>query len=671
MSVSAAVHTAFAAVLLWFGFFAGWSLASIPLTLTCRPFSWLWLAFATGILGALLAWRMLRGTLAPLLLRSADIPWDIHLPRGGSAWLWAGGLIAFALAALAFVPTSNALPLWGVTILLAVAAILTQDVTASMQPTMPSRAGAAWAGLGLLSFGIVALYLVILRPDADDAFYLNLPIGLLSEQTCMMAFDTMYGAENWPLLGSNYRVETLPTLTAALSWLTGLSVITVSHLVLPVIWCVIWACLLAVIGHGMFGRHWLVFAVFWVLASMALAGTLQTWGVHGIARLFHGKAPLILIVIPLMAYLVARVSMMPSKLTPTLAALFGLCTVAVGLTANAIYLAPLVIFLSVMAAMIAWPGGKGLRLVLLLSAATPLSAGLWLLSFDRPVDAGGDAVAGVSTTLALWNMASHKLTLGVVVVTLAVAASAGRTGAAGRWVSAYLVLFLIFVVNPVLWPLYDRFVTGGLTFRLWWVLPLPTFLAAALTLALLRSGRPVTGGALVAGALVLMALLPSGLIGMEGTRLKASIHKIPPVVDVAVQEIHATAPRDGTVLAPEEIAAWLAVREGHPSLVYTRRLYLTQSAPVVPLERVAPRMLLADWINNAVKVPTDDFLAALRALNVRLIVLAADDGPANAEYLLRAVGARQTETASGYMLWHLPDEFNDMEKRGHEEAEEI
>jgi hypothetical protein len=671
MNVSGAVRTAFDAVLLWLGFFAGWSVASIPLTLTCRQFDWLWLAFGTGILGAMLAWRSLRRTLAPLLLPPADIPWDIRPPRGKSAWLWAGGLMIFAFAALAFVPTSNALPLWGITVLLAMAAILTPDATAPVRPATSLRAGAAWAGLGLLSLGIVALYLVILRPDADDAFYLNLAVGLLSEQTCMMAFDTMYGAENWPLLGSNYRVETLPTLTAALSWLTGLPVITVAHLILPVVWCVIWACLLAVIGHGMFGRHWFVFAVLSMLASMALAGTLQTWGVHGLARLFHGKAPLILIVIPLMTFLVARSWTMPGSLAPTFAALFGLCTVAVGLTANAIYLAPLVVLLSVMAAQIAWPLVKGERLVLLLSAAPPLAAGLWLLAFDRPVSAGGDEGAGVSMTLALWDMASHKTTLGVMMATLAAAALAGRSGAAGRWVSAYLALFLVLAVNPVLWPLYDRFVTGGLTFRLWWALPLPTFLAAALTWALLRTGRPLAGGTLVAGALAVMTLLPSGLIGMEGSKLHASIHKIPPDVASVVQDVHAAAPRNGTILAPEEIAAWLVVREGHPALVYTRRLYLTQSAPVVPLERLAPRILLANWMQGAIDAPINDLLGALRVLKVRLIVLPARNGPANADNLVRELGARRSETASGYTLWSLPDEFNEIEASDHEEAKEI
>lgn len=649
-----AIRTALDAVLLWLGFFAGWTLASIPLTLTCRPFEWLWVAFGAGIVGASLSLTTLRTTLGPVLLSPAELPWQVNVPRGRRAWLWGAGLVVLTLAALVFVATSNALPLWFATVVLALAALLEPDEPAPRKPAEPSRPAAAWARLLLLILGIVVLYILILRPDADDAFYLNLPIGLVSGEICMMAADTMYGAVDWPLLGSNYRVETLPTLNAALSWLTGLPAITVAHLLLPVIWCVIWACTLAVIGYGLFGKHWFVFALLAVLASMAFSGNLQTWGVHGVARLFHGKAPLIVILIPLMVYLVARGSAARRAYTSTFAALFGLCAVSVGLTANAIYLAPLVLLMAVVAAQVAWPGDGRRRLVLLAAAATPIAAGLWLLLFDIPVSAGPADATRISTTLAFWNMASHKLTLGLLVATMAVAAVAGKVGAGGRWVSAYLAVFLIIGINPVLWPVYDRFVTGGLSFRLWWALPLPTFLAIALTWALFRSGWPRMGGALAGAGLAVMALLPSGLIGMEETSLRPSIHKIPSDTASVVQEVLSAASEEGTVLAPEEIAAWLSVWEGHPDLVYSRTLYLEQSAPVVAPERLAPRKLLAEWIANASDVPAEDLLVAMRLLDVRLIVLPAQGSPANADTLLSEIGATDREVASGYVLWSLP-----------------
>jgi hypothetical protein len=395
-----------------------------------------------------------------------------------------------------------------------------------------------------------------------------------------------------------------------------------------------------------------------VLVSLALAGTLQTWRVHGIARLFHGKAPLILIVIPLIGFLVARSVTEPGRLFPPFAALFSLGTIAVGLTANAIYLAPLALLLSIVATQIAWPGAGMRPLALLFSAITPVATGLWLFFFDGPVSAGEGDVFRFSMDFGLWATAADKLTLAVVLATLALAALAGRTAAAGRWVAAYLALFLILCVNPVLWPLYDRFVTGGLNFRLWWTLPLPTFLAVALTWAVVRTGWPKAGSILVATGLAVMALLPSGLIGMPGTELRPSIHKMPADLSIVAAEVSASATADGAVLAPEAVATWLLVREGHPDLVYTRRLYLRHNGQIVQPEHLAPRQFLADWINGAADATQPELLAAIQLLNVRLIVLPRHDGPRGAQPLLAAADAREIREVSGYTIWTLPDLMN-------------
>ena len=67
---------------------------------------------------------------------------------------------------------------------------------------------------------IYRLYIVVLRPDADDTFYLNLPIRLKTTTYGMMVANTIYGLPDWPILGSNYRIEALPTLVAGPSWLS-------------------------------------------------------------------------------------------------------------------------------------------------------------------------------------------------------------------------------------------------------------------------------------------------------------------------------------------------------------------------------------------------------------------------------------------------------------------
>ena len=132
-------------------------------------------------------------------------------------------------------------------------------------------------------------------------FTSTLPMTLSEAPHGMLVWDTMYGTENWPILGSNYRVEAIQTLIGALSWVTGLSAALVAHFVLPTIWCAVWAATWALLGTSLFGRNTWVFVGLAILTSFAFAGSLQSWGVHGITRLFHGKTPLILIVVPLLS----------------------------------------------------------------------------------------------------------------------------------------------------------------------------------------------------------------------------------------------------------------------------------------------------------------------------------------------------------------------------------
>ena len=655
MTAPPAICIALGFLHLWLGFFAGWTLGSVPLTLACAPFEALWIAGIAGATGAFAAVRYLYPQIASVMLSPRAMPVASDLPKGLPLLLWSASGIVLALSGLFFVATSNALPFWGFLVALGLVALLGRSEGIVRPAEKPASPKDAWIGIGVLVLVIIGLYTVLVRPDADDAFYLNLPIGLIAQHTCMMAEDTMYGADAWPILGSNYRVEALPTLTAALSWVSGLPVIMVAHVLLPAIWCLAWAATLAVIGHGVFGARWWVFAGLALLCSMALAGTLQTWGVHGITRLFHGKGPLVVIVFPLMSFFVARAAASGLAFGPSFFALFGVSTVALGLTANAIYLAPLALLFSLVAARIAWPHtGSWMRLGLIAAAAPPVAAGLWLLLFDKPVSSGEAANTLEVTDLGLWNMAADKLTLAVLMVTLIAAALAARTGPAGRWITAYLLAFLVLTLNPLLWPIYQTFVTGGLNFRLWWALPLPTFLAIGLTWVILQTSWMRTAATAVGGVLAVMALMPSGLIGMANTYLLPGGYKIPPNAARTVQDVLAAAPAEGTVLAPEEIAAWLPIWEDHPALVYSRRLYLLQSAPVVGADRLFPRQMLAGWVMGEAEMRSSDLRAALAALNVRVVVLPDGGAASGADAILAELGALYEDIPGGYALYHLP-----------------
>ncbi|MEM7364278.1 MAG: DUF6077 domain-containing protein [Pseudomonadota bacterium] len=642
------VRVAVNVVVVSLGFFAGWTLFSVPLTLVGAPFHMLSIAAVSGLAVAISAFWFLRTPIGNLLATPISWPVNDPMPQGRSRWLWVGAGILVALATIFFIPTSNASPLWLVLVTVAVVALIQPSSQLDYQPT--TRASTmAWLEMALLIIGTIALYIVIFRPDADDAFYLNLPIGLKSAPGGMMLTDTMYGVSNWPILGSNYRVESLPTLLAATSSVTGLSVVHVSHLLLPVTWCVILVCTNMIIGHGLFGRHWWVFATIFLVASMVIAGNLQNWGVHGISRLFHGKGPLLMIVLPLIAYTVARAESAKFPITQSIIVLSGLSIAALGLTANAIYLAPLTLGMSIVAARIVLRDFSLPRVSVLIASIGPLAAGLWLFFLDPPTSAQ-HVNEHQLLDLSFWGMASTKISLGILVATLGSALFASRLGWGGRWVTAYLLCFLVFVANPILWPLYDRLVTGGLNFRLWWSLPVPLFLSLCITWAVIYSKRVYLSTSVVVVVLTLLSFLPTGLIGMTGTTIDPSIEKIPRVPTMVIDKVRDVATPESVVLAPEEIAEWLPVRENHPAIVYTRRLYLRQSEPVVDPTRLQPRALLADWIAGDDAEP-DAIIEAIKRLRVSIVVTQEDGALASIEDVWSEFDVQRTASLHGYVIW--------------------
>ncbi|KIC45526.1 hypothetical protein RA28_10650 [Ruegeria sp. ANG-S4] len=618
------------------------------------PFSSVWVAALAGVLGAIAALRA-EATWTPVLMTSNPGPQMFHPPPRSVLIACGIGGLCMAAAAIYFIPTNDARPLWATTLALAIFSLVVtprDHVATAAQYDRPQQ-GPGLVPFCLLVVLICGLYVLILRPDADDAFYLNLPIGMVFSQGGMLTTDTMYGIDAWPVLGTNYKIEALPTLIAAIAWATGLPVVIVSHFVLPMIWCVVLAATLAVIGYGMFGRNWWVFAVLSVLASMIFAGTLQSWGVHGLTRLFHGKGPLILIVVPLIVFTVWRSDMFdvrPGRVIPMLA---GLSCAALGLTANAVYIAPLALGLALGAGWVARSGREPRRLLVLSAALPVLAAGLWLLLFDKPVSVQVDGNLPPHEGLALWDMVAGKPNLLLLLLVAVIAAAAACFLRGGRWISAFVVMTLLFVINPWVWPAYDRFVTGGLNFRLWWAIPVPMMLAAFLTWGVVASGWTRAGVAIVCAALLLATMTPFGLIGTRDTSILPSMVKLPVNEQKVAAHVLAIATHEHPVLAAEPVAALLPGFEGSPPLVYSRRLYLDQSTPVVAPEQLRPRRILSNWVNGDEDADAIAVIEAMQTLCVDLVILSPPQTASAQMQVLNDISAASVAQIAGYHIYKI------------------
>lgn len=645
-------------VLLWIGFFAGWTAISVPLTLTGAPFSALWGAFAAGLVGAAILFRS-RTWLAPVLLSPGEEP-PLLDPGFYRPRFWESvGLAAMAAATLYFIPSEDARPLWAVTLLLAALVVL-RPVPAPAGTPQPARTEAAGYGaLIAIAVVILAYYFLVLRPDADDAFYLDLPIGLKNSGQGMMVWDTMYGVDGWPFMLSSYRVESLPTLVAAVSWATGLPVVVAHHVILPTIWCIVLAATLAVIGHGLFGARWWVFAVIAILTPLVIAGgSLPSWGAHGIPRMFHGKAPLMLIVLPLIVFIVIKTDAARLGIGKSLVPLIALELAALGLTANSIYLAPLTLGLSIAAGWLT-RGGRGIdRLLLLAAAIPPLVAGVWLLIFDKP--AGGNmGLDGIyeGTTyidLALWRMANGKLSLAVIVGVAVAALAAYRAGPRGRWPAAFLLAALIFVINPFLLPHYDTYVTGGLSQRVYWAMPAQMIIAVALTWLVLGTGRIVAATGAVAIVLAVFAFSPTGLFAMKGTSFDPSLTKRPEGMAERIAAIRELSTPDRLVLAPEPIAEWVPTFEGEDiPMVFVRMIYLPFLSPHIPTEQFEARRDLLLWMWGRASPPPEEILADLSTVCPGILVLDPSAPDIRDTEVMTQIGAEQVGQVDDMLIYSI------------------
>ncbi|GFE66212.1 lysylphosphatidylglycerol synthase domain-containing protein [Litoreibacter roseus] len=82
------MRTASDVMLLWLGFFAGWTIASVPLTLACAPFQALWIALGSGLIGAVASLFMLRSSLSSILLEPAVLSANAEAPLPAIAYLY-------------------------------------------------------------------------------------------------------------------------------------------------------------------------------------------------------------------------------------------------------------------------------------------------------------------------------------------------------------------------------------------------------------------------------------------------------------------------------------------------------------------------------------------------------------------------------------------------------
>jgi hypothetical protein len=584
--------------------FASWTVLSHAVTIAGGSLDDLLLAAALSVLTAAIGRPFLGRITGTTAAVEPDCP-SAQAPDGASAsirtgrWLGLAAAAGFAIwvSAIAGIPRSV---LWasatGVLVGGAGGAILQPAPTppAAVEP----RRGLIW-GLALV---LALVTLCANRPDWDDALYVNMAASAADHPDApLLADDYMHGVDSLPIALPTYRVHSLETLAGALSRVTDVPAIAWFHLVFASFGAVLVVFAIGRVARLLAPGRWL-----WVtlatLAVLLLIGDVHAWYSNfAFVRLHQGKGIFVTALAPLILAYGIELARQPSR--ATWIRLAAVQVAAVGLTASALWIAPTVAVLAVIAS--SRPDRRSLTTIgaAVLSATYPiaLAGGLWLgmtspqnplgraiagrLPVDRPAAAESEEPA--ETTREELDVRADEVAKGVDVVVgdgpLRLAVLALLLW--GWWLSpevaarrVHLVMASFFgavLINPMLVPLLVRTVTGEPTFwRVCWVVPVPLLAGLFLTSPVARFEDRKGKLLAVALSIAVLGLVPSRPVFCVplAAELGPPGLKVPPAYEVA-RALVELVPPDTPVVTPMTVSPWVVTFHHGPHPVVVRPHY--------------------------------------------------------------------------------------------------
>ncbi len=416
---------------------------------------------------------------------------DSWLQQNSRAWVFV--LYATVLLVLFFLTRNCYLFWWGCVLYFGLAFWLNRknasaDGSAGENPDSRQAAVLIWV-IALVMVGVV---LLMHRAHPDDVNYVSTAAWFADHPgDPVFSKEPRHPAENLPYLFVPYRSESLPSLAAGLSVLSGIPAIYLLHMLLPAL-----AALFCVFAQGrllrdLLPKHWPWVLVALQIAYLSLGNSYESWGNVSYPRLNHGKSVFLTLFVPLiMAYtlqLTRRFNWRNFALL--IASLIG----AQGYCSTAIWAGPAVFGMTMLAGI---PGlNRWRRMAALLpSIAYPFCIGLLVLK-----DSGHSVVMQHIRAQQTIELYSSKINVDylnyafqtlfawqplafLLLFALLTAWMVCPTSRARRFCILYPLVFFGIFLNPYLAPVIAaKLTTPFLYWRLFWILPVPLFLALLLS----------------------------------------------------------------------------------------------------------------------------------------------------------------------------------------------
>ncbi len=521
----------------------------------------------------------------------------------------------------------------------------------------PSRHDMALVALCLLS---VLVNLVARRPDADDAWLLNLAVAAADlPDAPLLSRDSLHGLagppSGVPAGLPIYRLHAIELLAAAIAWLTPLRAIDAAHLLLAPLAAGLLPLAQARLLRLLVPERWIWGVVFAWLFLVGVGDTHLAYGNFALVRMHQGKSLLASVALPLVAAYALEFAREPRPLR--FARLAAMQIAALGASGSALWIAPAV-------------AGLGLACALPLTARGLLIGAAGLAASAYPLAAGLTVAEGAQAALAEYGLrpasadrAGHAL--GVVLgdgpaagAALLLALAAGclaRGGLERRFALIFPLGFLLCLWNPWTAPWLAEHLTGVPTYwRVFWVLPLPTLVGMALSAPLRLPSRPL--GAAVAVSLAAVALVwapsRSTLSPANRVQLGAPGLKVPPAAFAAARALARHAGSGARVLAPYPVATWLSTLHHHPLPLAVRRDYLLSLRQRLGEAEVLRRRRLVALVSGGAADPDQASLLAVAAASGELAAVCVAAGvPATVRRALEQADFARVEVVGEFEVW--------------------
>ncbi len=506
--------------------------------------------------------------------RNASPP-QTPLPSPVAAPPAPAALVVGAASAALFAFLDLYLAFWAVAVLMLGCTFLRTLRQESSMETVGPRL--RWDSAALTAAILLALgsTLFLNRPNIDQTINLNMAVSVMDQpQAPVYRADTLHGLAGAYFIPS-YRVHSFELLGALAAQAVGLEEpIAIFHFGFAPLLGV-----LSVFAAALLFRRLLPDR--WGWATLALTGILlifhQTYTTYGnlaYVRLFEGKGVFVTLLIPLILLYALNFTERPGWKTWILLALAQVGSV--GLTANALYAAPMAAGFGLGAG---WrPSRKATERLLigLAASAYPVGVGLVVRAafLHEGLVQGLEAFQGLMPIeQALHLNLGDRFPLWFSLLAVTSAWTLVRPVGTRRWIRAYSFAFVLLCLNPFLTGFWGVNVTGPyLTWRLLWALPLPIFMAALLVEGIARGPASRLGQGFVAIALGATILIGRPWQEPTPTFLAMGL-KVPQPEYAIAGRLNLMAGDGNLVLAPETVAAWLPTFRDHAMPVVARTHY--------------------------------------------------------------------------------------------------